>query len=265
MCGCLCGIDGHIVCGVVLVNGRNIILKIEYRGTGFAGWQRQSDARTVQEVLERTMSTFLREQVKLTGSGRTDAGVHALAQVASGRITHSMSVEEIRYRLNRMLPEDVVIVDCREVRGDFNARRDALWRHYRYLICERLSAVNRDISWVLGKKLNLSLLQRMAKMIETAKHFDGFCKSRSRRTNNDCMIHSAKWSRYSGFLRFDVRADRFLHNMVRLLVGSMVAVCQDRMSVEDLRMMLMKRAKAKHIAPACGLYLAGVKYERIGP
>ncbi len=242
---------------------RNILLKIEYCGTGFAGWQYQDNARSVQGALKENLEKFLRHKVTLTGSGRTDAGVHALAQYANFHTPSPMALSEIAHRLGRMLPPDIVILACRRVPLAFDARRLALWRKYRYLISEKPSAINRDFSWTIAHRLDIDLLNRLADLVKGAIQFGNFCKTKSLNENNESSIYESSWSRHGGFLRYEMRANRFLHNMVRLLVGTMVAVCDGRMSSGQFAALLDgKKEKAKYIAPACGLYLAGVGYER---
>jgi tRNA pseudouridine38-40 synthase len=244
-------------------NRRNILVKLEYCGTNFAGWQYQRNARTVQGVIKENLEKFLRQNVKLTGSGRTDSGVHALAQYANF-VTHSaLKTADIKHRLNRLLPPDVVVLACRDVPLRFDARRLAVWRDYRYLIFEKPSAIKRDFCWVIEQRLDLALLNRLASLIKDATDFGNFCKTRSLKENNECRVMRAAWSRRTGFLRFDIRANRFLHNMVRLLVGTMIAVCNGRTSYERFKKMLDDREeKSRYIAPARGLYLVGVGYER---
>ncbi len=242
---------------------RNILLKIEYCGTNFAGWQYQDNARSVQGVIKENLEKFLRHTVTLTGSGRTDAGVHALAQYADFHTSSPMDVTDIAHRLSRMLPSDIVILACREVPRGFDARRSALWRKYRYLISEKPSAINRDFSWTIAHRLDIDLLSRLAGLVRDAAQFGNFCKTKSLKVNNECAVYESSWSRHGGFLRYEIRANRFLHNMVRLLIGTMVAVCDGRMSIGQFAALLDgKKEKAKYIAPACGLYLAGVGYER---
>jgi tRNA pseudouridine38-40 synthase len=244
---------------------RNILLRMEYRGTDFAGWQIQARGRTVQGVLKENLQRFLREDVKPVGSGRTDSGVHALAQYANFRTSNRMSAIGIMSRLNRMLPGDIVITGCREVPLNFNSPRDAASRSYRYLITERPSALNKGISWVLGRQLDLPLLKRMAGIVRKSTQFGNFCKVKSRMVSNECKIMRSDWSRYGGYLRFEIAANRFLHNMVRLLVGTMVAVADGKMELSRFRMILRSKVdeKTKFIAPANGLYLVGVQYKEI--
>jgi tRNA pseudouridine38-40 synthase len=244
---------------------RNILLRMEYRGTDFAGWQIQAGARTVQGILKENLQKFLREDIKPIGSGRTDSGVHALAQYANFRTSNSMGTVEIMHRLNRMLPDDIVITGSRDVADNFNCRRDAASRSYRYLISERLSALNKGFSWILGRRLDLDLLKRMARAVGRSTYFGNFCKVKSRKSRNDCKIMRAGWSRHAGYLRFDITADRFLHNMVRLLVGTMVAVDRGKIELSLFNRILRSKIdeKTKYTAPAGGLYLVGVHYKGI--
>jgi tRNA pseudouridine38-40 synthase len=250
----IAGLDGR----------RNILMKLEYCGANFAGWQWQENARTVQGVLKASLEKFLQHNIKITGSGRTDAGVHALAQYANFTTQNQMTARDIKHRLNRMLPSDLVVLACRDVPWSFDARRDASWRAYRYMICERLSAINKDSAWTMERRLDISMLNKMAEIIVKSRQFENFCKTKSLKESNECLIFKAAWSRHNGFLRFDISANRYLHNMVRLLTGTMVAVCEGRISITDFADMLSLKIqnKAKYIAPACGLYLAGVGYER---
>ena len=243
---------------------RNILLKLEYRGAGFEGWQIQARGRTVQGVLNEKLKIFLKEDIKPTGSGRTDTGVHALSQYANFSTDSKMDTDSIAYKLNRMLPDDIVVLGCREVKPEFNARRDAIQRSYRYLISERLSAVNRGLSWVIGKTLDLKILNNAAGIVKAGRSFHNFCKVKSRKPDNICRVYRSSWSRYGGFLRYDITADRFLHNMVRLLVGTMVAAADGRENLDDFKMRFGNiDNKSKHKAPPEGLYLADVEYEGI--
>ena len=243
---------------------RNIVLKLEYFGRDFQGWQIQAGGRTVQGIIKENLEKFIRHEIKLIGAGRTDTGVHALAQYANFQTTNSVATREIKHKLNQMLPDDIAILDCWEIAPDFDARRSAIGRDYIYLICERPSAINRQLSWVIGHRLDRGLLERMAAVVMRGRNFGNFCKSKSLSENNDCMVVSAGWRRQGGFLKFEISANRFLHNMVRLLVGTMVAVLDETITLEHFEKAVIAEIdnKAKYIAPACGLYLAAVKYER---
>ncbi len=224
----------------------------------------QARGRTVQGVLSEKLRIFLKEDIKPTGSGRTDTGVHALAQYANFFTLSLMDAETIAYKLNRMLPPDIAVTGCAEVPSGFNARRDAGRRTYRYLICERLSAINRGLSWVVGRRFDIEILNQAARVAESARSFHNFCKVKSRKRDNACRIYRSCWSRYAGFLRYEITANRFLHNMVRYLVGAMTAVSDGRENLEDFKNRFGNSDnKSKYLAPPHGLYLANVEYEGI--
>jgi len=250
---------------MAILKKRNILLKLEYRGSGFSGWQIQAGGRTVQGVLSEKLGMFLKEEIKPTGSGRTDTGVHALSQYANFHTCSGIDTGQILYKLNRMLPDDIVVHGCREVSPEFNARKHATARTYRYQICEKRSAIHSEYSWVIAKKLDMDLLSELARIVAKSSHFHNFCKVKSRKEDNTCRISKSLWTRSAGFLKYEITADRFLHNMVRLLVGSMIAVCRGDMTAGDFKRKLEKNIddKSKHIAPPQGLYLADVKYEGI--
>jgi len=247
-----------------MMKRRTILLKLEYCGTDFVGWQMQANHRTVQGELADKLRLFLRHDVKITGSGRTDSGVHALAQYANFETNSAFRPVDIIHKLNLLLPKDIAVLECREVADHFDSRRDAIQRTYRYKICERPNAVDREFSWVLRKRYDISHLRRLSELIKTSRHFDNFCKTKSRRENNNCIIYESRWIRRGGFLVYEISANRFLHHMVRLLVGAMIAVLEGLISDEHFELILKNKIdeKAKYIAPACGLYLAEVGYER---
>jgi tRNA pseudouridine38-40 synthase len=244
---------------------RNILLKIEYKGTNFEGWQTQLKGRTIQGILKEEISKFILETPNLIGAGRTDSGVHALGQYANFKTSIELNTDQILYKLNRMLPDDIVILQCREVSPEFNARRSATGREYRYLITERLSAVDSGLSWIIGRRLDLAQLNKLARLIWGERDFSNFCKVKSRKIDNKCIIIDANWRRYGGKLIFEISGNRFLHNMVRLLIGSMIAVCDGKMEIGHFRKLVKNEMddKTKYIAPADGLYLVDVKYEGI--
>ncbi|OGC89457.1 MAG: tRNA pseudouridine(38-40) synthase TruA [candidate division Zixibacteria bacterium RBG_16_53_22] len=243
---------------------RNIVLKLEYCGRDFQGWQIQAGGRTVQGVIKENLEKVIRHEVNLIGAGRTDSGVHALAQYANFRTSNPVAIGQIKHKLNQLLPDDIVIMDCWEATPQFDARRSAVERQYAYLICERPSAIKRHLTWVLGRKLDRGMLDQMAAVVMRGRNFRNFCKSKSLKENSDCRVMSASWRRRNGLLRFEITADRFLHNMVRLLVGTMVSVLDGAITMRQFEKAVLAEIneKAKYIAPACGLYLAAVKYER---
>lgn len=241
------------------------MLKIEYCGREFSGWQSQKNERTVQTVIKESLGKFLGHDISLIAAGRTDSGVHALGQYANFYTVHSLSAERIMNKLNKMLPPDIVIKDCRQVDPQFNSRKDAISRSYKYIISERNSALRQGFAWIISRPLDLDRLNQQASFISRSNYFHNFCKTKSLKSDNRCQIKSAAWIRMQSELIFEITANRFLHHMVRLLVGSMLAVVDGKLDFEIFVKKFDKNVydKARYIAPPYGLYLVDVQYEGI--
>jgi len=168
-------------------------------------------------------------------------------------------------KLNKMLPRDIVIKGCCQVSLQFNSRKDAIYRSYRYIMCERNSALKQGFDWVIGRPFDINRLSHMASIIACSQYFHNFCKTKSLKSDNRCQIQSAAWKRLHSELIFEITANRFLHHMVRLLIGSMVAVTDGKLDKDKFEKMFEKDVddKATYIAPPDGLYLVDVQYEGI--
>lgn len=241
---------------------RNIKLKIEYEGTDFSGWQRQPKLRTVQGEIENKLKKILQENISLIGAGRTDRGVHALEQVANFKTESRLNLVSMHRGLNSLLPEDILIKDVEEVDFDFNSRYSAKSRVYRYKICLGRDIFMRRYAWEVSYCLDLSKLKKTAKIITGRHDFTSFCVSKSAKPDNHCFVFRALWKKEENRLAFEIEADRFLHTMVRSLVGTMVDVGREYFSLKDFADILKAKdhKKAGLTAPAKGLYLAEVKY-----
>ena len=241
---------------------RNIKLEIEYDGTDFHGWQMQPKLRTVQGEIQEKLKTILQHEVNLSGAGRTDAGVHALGQVANFKTDNSLEAESILEALNGLIGSDVVIKKAQEVNPNFHARYSAASRLYEYRICRRRSALLRRYAWEVLYPLNIDEMLRATKQIEGEHDFSSFCLAESSKENNVCNVTHAAWQPDGDQLTLEIEADRFLHTMVRSLVGTLVEVARGYFSVEDFAdiMKAKDRRKAGPTAPARGLYLVEVKY-----
>ncbi|MBU8934245.1 MAG: tRNA pseudouridine(38-40) synthase TruA [candidate division Zixibacteria bacterium] len=248
---------------------RNIRLVIEYSGTGYAGWQIQAVERTIQGELTEAILRTTGKKVKLTGAGRTDAGVHALGQVANFRIDHNIEPERYRDALNYYLADDIRVKKSVEVPLDFNARRDALWKRYRYLIGNERSALHRQLRWEYVRDLDYARLQKAAELVTGEHDFSAFCVVASLKEDNRCLIHVARWRKIGPLLVFEVRGNRFLHNMVRILVGAMVNLAtvypdnhRENLTLEGFADILHTPTAQRVVftAPPQGLYLVTVKY-----
>jgi tRNA pseudouridine38-40 synthase len=241
---------------------RNIKLVLEYDGTGFVGWQVQAQGRTVQSELESTLRQLLQEQVTVTGSGRTDAGVHARGQVANFRTASRWSVMEIQRALCATLPEDIVVHKVEEVSLDFHSRRDAIERRYQYFITTERKAIQRQYSWYIPYSLELNPMKASAELVLGQHDFAAFAKTDPGVTSFVCTVNSSDWRSEGPFIIFQICADHYVRDMVRALVGTMVDVGRGYRTVEDFRGILLgrDRSNAGTSAPARGLFLEEVRY-----
>jgi tRNA pseudouridine38-40 synthase len=244
---------------------RNIKLLIEYDGTNYHGWQVQPNGLTIQEVIEKKVEVMTGEHVRLIASGRTDAGVHALGQVANFRTSASIPVEGLWWGLNSLLPPDIVIQSAEEVEAEFHAQHRVKRKIYRYLILNGKvpSAIYRNYSWHIPLPLDVSAMQDAAGMLLGKKDFSTFRAADP--DSNDAVreIFRAGWLMKEGnFLAFTIEADGFLKYMVRNIVGTLVEVGKGKIRAEEFRRILeaRDRRQAGNTAPAQGLFLVEVIY-----
>jgi len=241
---------------------RNIKLIVEYDGINYVGWQRQENGKSIQGEIESVLSQVLREKVNVIGAGRTDAGVHARGQVANFRTESNLDLSETKGGLNGLIPDDIVVHNVEEVPIDFHARYSAKERQYSYLITRVPSALIRNYSWLVKFPLDVELMQKAADTLIGKHDFESFCKANSDVDNYYCTATSASWHQEGSLLIFMINADRFLHGMVRALVGTMVDVGRGYTTFENFLKILEKknRAEAGMSAPAKGLVLEKVIY-----
>lgn len=239
-------------------------LDIEYDGTGFRGWAKQPGLRTVQGELETALATVLREPVELTVAGRTDTGVHARGQVASFQTTAEPPGDLVR-RLNGIGPRDIGVTAATVVAEGFDARRDARSRTYRYRLQAR-SAPNpfeqmRALWW--PHRIDFEGLEACASALPGHHDFTAFTPTQTDHVRFDRDVLAAAWRRSGDLLEFEVTADSFMRNMVRVLVGTMLEVSSSRRTVDSFTALLKggKRSQAGETAPPHGLYLMSVAYE----
>ena len=239
-------------------------LLIEYDGTDFRGWQTQREGPTVQGAVEAALATALREPVGVVGSGRTDAGVHARGQVAHFVTEAPVDARRLRASLNGLLPPAVVVLAAEAAADGFHARYDARQRHYRYLASTGPRALDRRTRAFLHPALDLARMNEAAAALIGRHNFSSFCRTRSETVNRVCTVERARWAAGTrpGDLTFEVSADRFLHGMVRALVGTLAEVGRGRRAPAELADVLAAhdRRAAGPAAPACGLCLDRVDY-----
>ena len=241
---------------------RNILLKLQFVGTRYAGWQHQRNALSIQQVIEDALKKITRAETKTTGCSRTDAGVHAEDYLLNFHTESSIPAEKFALALQSKLPHDISVVSSREVRSEFNARRNSHAKTYRYQIVLERSPFYNDFWWQFDDVPDLALLSRCSRAIVGKHDFSGFCVQRSLKEDNVCTIKQAAWKRTGKRLYFKITGDRFLHHMVRFLVGAQVQVACGKIGFDDFVRMIEspQKHRAKYPAPPEGLYLEKVKY-----
>lgn len=252
---------------------RNIKLTIEYDGANYSGWQRQNSRRspvtghrskTIQETIEKTLQKILQEKIRLIGSGRTDAGVHAEGQTANFKTKSDIPLDRLQRALNGLLPDDIVITKTEKVRLGFHSRFDAKSKVYGYTILNRAypSAILRSKVYFYRFPLNIELMQNEAKVLLGKHNFKSFQSSGSREANPVRSIKKLKITKERDFIRIGIEANGFLYNMARNIAGTLIEIGRGRFKKGALKMILQAcdRRRAGPTAPACGLCLLKVKY-----
>jgi tRNA pseudouridine38-40 synthase len=251
------------------VTSRPFLAVIEYDGGGFAGWQRQPVARTVQAEFEAVLERLMGRRVVATGAGRTDAGVHALGQGVgfTGGERWAGQPDDLRRALNALLPRDVWVKQVYVMRPGFDARRSATARRYRYMIGTDEAAgspFRRSFEWALGRMLDVAALDTAAAALVGTHDFRGLAAAGANTAHYRCRVALAEWAPRSdgAGMMFTVEADRFLHHMVRFIVGTMVDIALGRRPPVDFPRLLAAtdNLAASPPAPPQGLYLEAVRY-----
>jgi tRNA pseudouridine38-40 synthase len=245
---------------------RNIRLTIEYDGTNYHGWQKQPNGLTVQEVLETTIKQISEEEVNLIGSGRTDAGVHALEQVANFKTGTNIPAFKLALAINSLLPHDISVIGAEEVSINFHSQYDAISKTYIYKILNRKhrTAIHFNRVWCVTDKLNIAEMNKAARGLIGKHDFKVFSKSSSSVKTTLREIHYARFiSTNNEEIEFHITSNGFLKGMVRMIVGTLVNVGKQRLSANDFKSILISGEKNKYVksAPAHGLYLAKVEYK----
>ena len=246
---------------------RTFLALLQFDGTRFVGWQRQSSGRSVQGEFERVLARLCGGHVAAHASGRTDAGVHALAMGVSFAVPTKWTAPALHRALNALLPDDCWVERVDAMQPGFHARKSALRRRYRYDIgtdAASRSPFRRRWEWALGRPLDLSLLERSAAAILGEHEFRAFAVKGPERPHYRCRIEHAAWQPrpHQRGVRFEVAADRFLHHMVRMLVGTMADIAQHRRPLEDIGRLLGRRDNhdTSPPAPAEGLFFVAAHY-----
>lgn len=243
---------------------RNIKLTIEYDGTNFSGWQVQKEKRTIEQELETALVKILKEEVKIIGSGRTDAGVHAMGQVANFTTDKTIKTEELLYALNTLLPFDIVVVNVEEVSEDFNARITAKAKHYRYVInnAKFPSALNANREYHFKYFLDTESMGLAANDLKGKHDFKAFMAAGSTVKDTVREIYDINVTRLGTRVVIDVIGNGFLYNMVRIIVGTLLDVGSGKSDICVIKNMIEtgdRNLGGRTVGPE-GLYLVGVRY-----
>lgn len=244
---------------------KNFKLTIEYDGTGYHGWQRQKKDRSIQQEIETALATMTAGHVTVTGSGRTDAGVHAFGQTANFHCETRLTAAIFKKGLNSLLPDDIVIRTCQQVANDFHARYDAASKIYQYNILNRTvpAAVGRQYAWLIRRPLDTGAMRQACTALTGVHDFKAFEGSGSPRSDTRRHIMTADLNReQNGRLVFKIEANGFLRYMVRNIVGTLADVGRGKITAADFSQILDSgdRTLAGATAPAHGLFLMKVKY-----
>lgn len=238
-------------------------IELSYNGKPFHGWQIQNNAITVQETLNNGLMTIFREDINVVGAGRTDTGVHASYFVAHFDLSKAINdIPLVINKLNKILPKEIAIHSIKKVKKDAHSRFGALSRTYEYRITKNKDPFLTDFAWHYKIDLNVEKMNQAAKTLFDYIDFTSFSKSGTQVTTNDCKIMFAEWEINSGLLVFTVKADRFLRNMVRAIVGTLVDVGQNKIDIDGFKQIIEQknRSSAGFSVPAHGLFLTHIEY-----
>jgi tRNA pseudouridine38-40 synthase len=240
------------------------IIECTYRGTNYSGWQIQINALTVQEVIEKALSTLLKYKIDITGSSRTDAGVHAMQQFAHFDMEEEIwDCDNLVYRMNKLLPFDISVQKIDKVTDDYHSRFEAISRKYEYRISRNKNPFQRGLSYEFNGDLNIELMNEACQILFKYIDYQCFSKIHTEVSTFNCTILEAYWKdEPKDLLIFHIKANRFLRGMVRAIVGTLLEVGRGKISVSDFEQIILSRdrKKAGRAVPAEGLFLMEVNY-----
>ncbi len=237
---------------------------ISYKGTLYHGWQYQPDSPSIQETVDSALSTILDESINTTGAGRTDAGVHSFFFCAhfESRSENLEFQKKLLFKLNGFLPKDISVSGICKVLPDAHARFSAVSRTYKYYISRLKNPFMEDYSWYMHGNMDVDLMNRACDILVSHTDFSSFSRLHSGNNTNLCNVYEAFWEQEDSVLVFTIRADRFLRNMVRAIVGTMIRTGSGKLSLQEFKEVIeaRNRGKAGQSAPARGLFLTAIEY-----
>lgn len=238
-------------------------ISLSYNGKAYHGWQIQKNAITVQQVVNEKLSLQFREPIEVTGAGRTDSGVHAHFFVAHfDAVNNDLDNVVLIKPLNNFLPTDIVVHQIVKVKPEANARFDALWRTYRYYLSDKKTSFFDDLQFIVNYLPDIAKMNAAAEKLLSVNDFAAFAKLHSDNKTNICKVSEAKWRQMSDGLFFTITADRFLRNMVRAIVGTLMDVGYGKISIDEFMDAILRKNRyfASLTAPAHGLFLYDIGY-----
>lgn len=243
---------------------KRFFIRLSYKGSNYHGWQIQPNALSVQECINKALGTILRLDINVVGCGRTDTGVHASDFFAHFDVTQDtvLDVAKLTFKLNRFLPKDIAIKSIFEVGEQAHARFDALSRTYHYYIMKVKNPFRIETHWKMTHELDVESMNVAAKILFDYHDFTSFSKLHTDVKTNNCKIYFAAWTETADEFIFTIKADRFLRNMVRAIVGTLVEVGRGKLDLNDFRKIIesKNRSNAGSSVPGHGLFLAEIEY-----
>ena len=238
-------------------------IQLSYNGTPYHGWQIQPNALSVQEVLNKALSTILNQKIETMGAGRTDTGVHAAEMFAHFDCNELNSTSQLVHKLNNYLPKSIAVQEIFLVDDNNHARFDAKKRTYQYHINVKKNVFSENLSWYFNQKLDVDNMNIAAQLLLKYNDFECFSKVHTDVNNFNCTIFEAFWKEQQQQLIFTITADRFLRNMVRAIVGTLIEVGLGKISIQDFTQIIesKNRSNAGVSVPAHGLYLTKIEYD----
>lgn len=243
-------------------NRLRYFIELSYNGKNFHGWQYQPNAVSVQETIENSLVILLKKKIKILGAGRTDTGVHAKQMFAHFDFKESFDIQNLSFKLNSFLGKDIRIINILKVKSDSHARFDAKSREYQYVITQKKDVYNFDTKYFFSKKLDFDEIDKAIKIIKKTKNFKSFCRTKTDVTNYNCKIFDFEYTMYNSDIVFTIRANRFLRNMVRSIIGTILEVGLLKTSIKDFSDIIKKtnRIYAGPSAPSHALFLTKIEY-----
>ena len=238
-------------------------IDISYDGSNYHGWQIQPNADTVQHQINLAFSTILNEEINVLGAGRTDTGVHAKKMIAHFDTNQTIDFEKFKYRINGFLKNDISLNDIYKVKEDAHARFSAISRTYEYRVSRTKNPFSVN-SYLLLRDLDFQSMKKACKFLHGSHDYTSFAKLHSENYTNNCEVYIANWKEDENLLIFTIKANRFLRNMVRAIVGTLIEIGEGKISFSDIETILISkdRAKAGYSVPANGLSLIDIEYPK---